>query len=49
MNSNRKSRERSSEDNLRQVEPYKRSTKDKQAWQRGGLTPRSYTKLEDMA
>lgn len=48
MNSNRKSRERS-EDNLRHVEPYKRSTKDKQAWKRGGLAPRSYTKLEDMA
>lgn len=47
MNSNRKSRERS--DDLRRVDPYKRSTKDKQSWQRGGLSSRQYTKLEDMA
>jgi hypothetical protein len=33
MNSNRKSRERS--DDLRHVDPYKRSTKDKQSWLRG--------------
>ena len=34
MNSNRKSRERTSDD-LRHVDPYKRSTKDKQSWLRG--------------
>lgn len=34
MNSNRKTRERTSDD-LRHVDPYKRSTKDKQSWLRG--------------
>lgn len=48
MNSNRKSRERTTDD-LRCVEPYKRSTKEKQAWQRGSHGTRQYTKLEDMA
>lgn len=38
MNSNRKSRERSTDD-LRRVEPYKRSTKDKQSWSHGRPAP----------
>jgi hypothetical protein len=41
MNSNRNTRERSTEDNLRRVEPYKRSTKDKQSWSRGVRSPRN--------
>lgn len=44
MNSNRKSNDRSSDD-LRRVDPYKRSTKDKQSWLRGGRSPNQYSKL----
>lgn len=47
MNSNRKSRERTTDD-LRHVEPYKRSTKDKQAW-RSASVPAQHAKWDEAA